>query len=78
MNLYAKLNLSVLVLFNALNSLSAQMQIEELDKRAAFSFSIMSDNKGYSIENSHMFKCDKWIREADDRFILGLGDHVKR
>lgn len=24
-----------------------------------------------------MYKCDKWIREAGDRFILGLGDHVK-
>ena len=37
----------------------------------------MSDNKGYSIENPHMYKCDKWIREAGNQFILGLGDHVK-
>ncbi len=62
---------------SAFNFVAAQMQIEELDKRATFSFSIMSDNKGYSLENPHMFKCDKWIREAGDRFILGLGDHVK-
>ncbi len=55
----------------------AQTSIKELDNLSAFSFSIMSDNKGYSLENEHMYKCDKWIREAGDRFILGLGDHVK-
>lgn len=55
----------------------AQFTIEGLDNSAAFSFSIMSDNKGYSVENPHMYHCDKWIREAGDRFILGLGDHVK-
>jgi hypothetical protein len=59
------------------NSLYAQISVEDLDKSAVFSFSIMSDNKGYSVENPHMYKCDLWIREAGDRFILGLGDHVK-
>lgn len=59
------------------NSLVAQMSIEKLDDMAVFSFSIMSDNKGASVENEHMYKCDKWIREAGDRFILGVGDHVK-
>ena len=52
--------------------------IKDLDKEAAFSFSIMSDNKGYAPSNSDdMRKCDAWIREAGDKFILGLGDHVK-
>lgn len=72
-----KIKLLVIFLLIANNILFAQMSIEKLDKMALFSFSIMSDNKGASVENEHMFKCDKWIREAGDRFILGLGDHVK-
>ena len=65
------------LIFLSLIRISAQVTIQELDDAAAFSFSIMSDNKGYSVENSHMFKCDKWIKEAGDSFIIGLGDHVK-
>ena len=72
-----KFNLPVFILLTAINSLLAQNNIEELDSIAAFSFSIMSDNKGYSVENPHMYKCNKWIKEAGDSFILGLGDHVK-
>lgn len=72
-----KIQISTVLLIAALGSLSAQMTIKKLDSIAAFSFSIMSDNKGYSIENESMYKCDKWIREAGDKFILGLGDHVK-
>lgn len=74
-----KLNSSILiiVIVSFSQSINAQISIEDLDKSAAFSFSIMSDNKGYSVENPHMYKCDLWIREADDKFILGLGDHVK-
>ncbi len=60
------------------NVIKAQNKIEDLDKAAAFSFSIMSDNKGYSTENPAMKKCDLWIREGGDSFILGLGDHVKK
>lgn len=63
--------------FGTLPELNAQMSIKKLDSLAEFSFSIMSDNKGYALENESMYKCDKWIREAGDRFILGLGDHVK-
>ncbi len=59
------------------SSIVAQKTIEELDNVASFSFSIMSDNKGYSVENPHMYKCDKWIKDAGDRFIIGVGDHVK-
>jgi len=72
-----KIKMALIVLILLVSSLSAQMTIGELDSMAVFSFSIMSDNKGYSVENTHMYKCDKWIREAGDRFILGLGDHVK-
>ena len=73
----AKEILLVLMLFAAIHPLFAQPTIKDLDSAAAFSFSIMSDNKGYSVENPHMYKCDKWIKEAGDSFILGLGDHVK-
>ena len=55
----------------------AQFNITDLDKSAVFSFSIMSDNKGYSVENPHMNKCYNWIKESGDKFIIGLGDHVK-
>ena len=54
-----------------------QMDIKTLDKNAAFSFSVMSDNKGSSVESKDMMHCDKWIKEAGDKFIIGLGDHVK-
>lgn len=67
---------SFFIIFS-IQSCNSQFTIESLDKSAAFSFSIMSDNKGYSVENPHMHNCDKWIREAGDQFILGLGDHVK-
>ena len=72
-----KIKFLFLGLFSIVFGLNAQMSIEKLDDMAVFSFAIMSDNKGYSVENSDMYKCDKWIREAGDRFILGLGDHVK-
>ena len=72
-----KIKIPIILFFTIVSSLSAQMSIKKLDSIAAFSFSIMSDNKGYALENESMYKCDKWIREAGDRFILGLGDHVK-
>jgi hypothetical protein len=68
----------ILMLFTlSLTVVNGQISIHELDSLAVFSFSIISDNKGYSLENSHMYKCDKWIKEAGDSFIIGLGDHVK-
>ncbi|MBT3385744.1 MAG: hypothetical protein HN778_05280 [Prolixibacteraceae bacterium] len=72
-----RINLLIIIILLANNSLFAQNSIKELDSIASFSFSIMSDNKGFSIENPHMFNCNKWIKEAGDSFILGLGDHVK-
>ena len=53
--------------------------IQELDKKAAFSFSIMSDNKGDSpYDNIQMERMVKWIKESGDAFVIGLGDHVAR
>ena len=74
---HLKFLLFSVLFFSPLYHTSAQVTIHEIDTAAIFSFSIMSDNKGYSVENEHMYKCDKWIREAGDCFILGLGDHVK-
>lgn len=72
-----KIKLASFLFIVAGQVLLAQMSIEKLDKMAVFSFAIMSDNKGCSVENEDFFKCDQWIREAGDRFVLGLGDHVK-
>jgi hypothetical protein len=69
--------ISLLILFTFTSPISAQMSIEKLDDMAVLSFSIMSDNKGYAIENAHMNKLDIWAREAGNQFILGVGDHVK-
>lgn len=66
-----------IVFFFLFQQLTAQITIEKLDEAAVFSFAIMSDNKGYSVENESMFKCNKWIQESGDKFILGVGDHVK-
>ena len=60
-----------------MQQITAQISIEKLDEKSVFSFAIMSDNKGYSVENESMNKCNKWIQESGDKFILGVGDHVK-
>lgn len=53
--------------------------ILDLDRMSVFSFVIMSDNKGDSPKNSKQFKnMVKWIKESDDKFVIGLGDHVKK
>lgn len=53
--------------------------ILDLDRMSVFSFAIMSDNKGDSPENGKQFKnMVKWIKESDDKFVIGLGDHVKK
>jgi len=59
--------------------LSGVRTIEDLDKKAVFSFAIMSDHKGDSPKSSKRFaNMVRWIRESNDRFVIGLGDHVKR
>ncbi len=71
------IQLNILIIFGLSGNAIAQGTLRQLDSMAVFSFSVMSDNKGYALENPHMRKCDRWIREEGDPFILGLGDHVK-
>ncbi len=53
--------------------------IESLDKKAVFSFIIMSDNKGDSVGNRKEFaRMVKWSKRNDGQFAIGLGDHVKK
>ncbi|MCD4817311.1 MAG: 5'-nucleotidase C-terminal domain-containing protein [Candidatus Cloacimonetes bacterium] len=53
--------------------------IEDLDKISTFSFAIMSDNKGDSSQNSEKFaRMQQWIKDSDDLFIIGVGDHLKK
>lgn len=53
--------------------------IENLDKAAVFSFAIMSDNHSDSPKTAPEFaRMVKWIQEAGDAFVIGLGDHVAK
>ncbi len=53
--------------------------LADLDRAAAFSFAIMSDNKGDSPGNRPEFaRMVSWMEADGDRFVIGLGDHVKR
>ena len=60
-------------------SVPAAASPAELDSKAAFSFAIISDNKGDSPEDCPEFaRTAAWIEEAGDSFVLGLGDHIKK
>ncbi len=52
---------------------------QELKDISEFSFVIMNDNVGDSLEasedNANMIK---WTAEYDDQFVIGVGDHVKK
>lgn len=53
--------------------------ITDLDNMSEFKFAIFSDNKGDSNENSKIFfRMKKWIKKTDDKFVIGLGDHLKK
>jgi len=53
--------------------------IEELDSISVFSFAIMSDNKGESpYSRDEFLNMVNWIEESGDRFVIGLGDHLKK
>ncbi len=53
--------------------------IDDLDAAAVFSFAIMSDNKGDSPESRVAFaRMVSWIEASGDRFVIGLGDHLKK
>jgi len=50
---------------------------EELDRLAVFSLAVMSDNKGDGPQADARFaRMVRWIADAGDRFVIGLGDHV--
>ncbi|MDO8587110.1 MAG: hypothetical protein Q7T82_08735 [Armatimonadota bacterium] len=54
-------------------------QVKLLDRSAAFTFSIMSDNKGDSPASRQEFaRMALWIKEADCKFVIGMGDLVKK
>lgn len=61
-------------------SISDVETIEDLDALAAFSFAIMSDNKGEAPGSSSLAfsQMNRWIDTSGDRFVIGLGDHVKK
>lgn len=61
------------------NVITGVSSIQDLDRAAVFSFAVMSDNKGDSPTNSPRFAhMVSWIGESGDRFVIGLGDHVKK
>ncbi|MCK5759855.1 MAG: hypothetical protein KAH33_01085 [Candidatus Delongbacteria bacterium] len=49
-----------------------------LDSISIFSFAIMSDNKGDALNKKEFERMDKWVKQTDVEFVIGLGDHVKR
>ncbi|MBP7562648.1 MAG: hypothetical protein KA886_02575 [Candidatus Cloacimonetes bacterium] len=50
----------------------------ELDSLAEFSFIIMGDNRGESVEScQHFKKMSKWMKDANVSFVIGAGNHVK-
>lgn len=52
---------------------------DDLNDHSVFSFAIMSDNKGDSPDNSiENARMAKWIRQNNNQFVIGLGDHLKR
>ncbi len=52
--------------------------MELLDATADFSFAIMSDHKGNAPSDTpRMARMVEWIRTSGDRFVIGLGDHLK-
>ncbi len=63
----------------SLNRLPGINSFEELQQSKAFSFSIFSDNQGYSpASNLYMARMNMHIRKTNDLFVLGVGDHVSR
>lgn len=53
--------------------------LDELENNESFSFSIISDNHGESpMENLQMAKMTKWVKESNDAFVLGVGDHLQK
>ena len=52
---------------------------KDLNNISVFSFAIMSDNKGDSSTNCPLnARMAKWIKQNNNQFVIGLGDHLKR
>ncbi len=50
---------------------------QDLNDQDLFSFSVISDNHGASpYDNIQMYRTAKWIAQGEDKFVLGLGDHM--
>lgn len=59
------------------NDVQLPGSIKTLNDRAAFTFAVMSDNKGDSPDNSTPMKnCVDQVDSLKARFIIGLGDHL--
>ena len=72
-------SITILLTSNNLYSQSENLSsINELDKKALFSFTIMSDNKGDEVKKKPFKRMVDWMIESDKKFVIGLGDHVKK
>jgi predicted phosphodiesterase len=82
-NLHSRLALIVAVLaFLSSCRVAAEEKvdpIEFLDRSAVFTFAIISDNNGESPKSNPQFaRMVEWVKSADCRFVIGMGDHVKK
>jgi len=60
-------------------NLNEVSNFQELKDISEFSFVLMNDNVGDSLEASEEnAKMIKWMAEYDDQFAIGVGDHVKK
>ncbi len=51
----------------------------DLENNELFSFSIISDNHGEGpMDDLQMAKLTKWVKESNDAFVLGVGDHLQK
>ncbi len=52
--------------------------MDMLDFASSFKFYIMSDNKGEAEEKVSFKKMIEWTKDRDQKFVIGLGDHLKK
>lgn len=52
---------------------------EQLDDSSTFSFALFSDNQGASpYDDIHMTRMNKWMKESNVEFVVGVGDHLMK
>ena len=66
------------IYYTKVSSISDYGTIENLNADSDFVFSVMSDNHGEGLENKYFKKMYDYIKKSDSKFIIGLGDHVKK